>query len=95
MNFEKTILVGIINKDQNKKKSNEFLDELEFLAFTAGSHVKKRFIQKIDTPNPKTFIGTGKINEILINVAVHHVVMFKEYLFVDDDNPYCKRYYNK
>ena len=63
-NLEKTVLVGIINKDQNKIKSNEFLDELEFLALTAGSIVKERFFQKIDSPNPKTLIGKGKINEI-------------------------------
>ena len=63
-NLEKTILVGIINKNQNKVKSNEFLDELEFLALTAGSIVKERFFQKIDSPNPKTLIGKGKINEI-------------------------------
>ena len=63
-NLEKTIIVGIINKDQNKIKSNEFLDELEFLALTAGSIVKERFFQKIDSPNPKTLIGKGKINEI-------------------------------
>ena len=63
-NLEKTVLVGIINKNQNKVKSNEFLDELEFLALTAGSMVKERFFQKIDSPNPKTLIGKGKINEI-------------------------------
>ncbi len=63
-NLEKTVLVGIINKNQNKVKSNEFLDELEFLALTAGSIVKERFFQKIDSPNPKTLIGKGKINEI-------------------------------
>ena len=63
-NLEKTILVGIINKDQDKLKSNEFLDELEFLALTAGSTVEERFFQKIDSPNPKTLIGKGKINEI-------------------------------
>ena len=63
-NLEKTVLVGVINKNQNKIKSNEFLDELEFLALTAGSIVKERFFQKIDSPNPKTLIGKGKINEI-------------------------------
>ena len=45
-NLEKTVLVGIINKNQNKVKSNEFLDELEFLALTAGSIVKERFFSK-------------------------------------------------
>ena len=79
---EKTILVGIINRDQNKKKSNEYLDELEFLAITAGSDVKKRFIQKIDSPNPKTFIGSGKMNEILSDIKnnIIEIVIFDDEL---------------
>ena len=81
LNFEKSILIGIINKDQDKKKSNEFLDELEFLAFTAGSIVKKRFIQKIDIPNPKTFIGSGKIKEIHIFIKKN----FIETIIFDDE----------
>ena len=63
-NFEKTVLVGVINNSQNEEKLIEFLEELEFLSVTAGGKVIKKFTQKINTPNPKTFIGKGKIEEI-------------------------------
>ena len=63
-NFERTVLVGIINNLQNEEKLNEFLEELEFLSLTAGGKVVRKFKQKINTPNPKTFIGKGKIDEI-------------------------------
>jgi GTP-binding protein HflX len=63
-NFERSVLVGIINDSQNEEKLNEFLEELEFLSLTAGGKVVKKFTQKINTPNPKTFIGKGKIEEI-------------------------------
>ena len=62
---EKAILVGVITRFQNEKKSSEYLDELQFLAETAGAAPLKRFVQKVDKPNPKTFIGSGKIKEIL------------------------------
>ena len=62
--YEKTVLIGVITKLQNDAKSEEYLDELEFLAFTAGGEVMKRFTQKMDMPNPKTFIGTGKMEEV-------------------------------
>ncbi len=62
--FEKAILIGVISREQDEEKSNEYLDELEFLTYTAGGEVIKRFTQKIDVPNPKTFIGTGKIQEV-------------------------------
>ncbi len=65
LDIEKTVLVGIINSFQDSEKSKEYLDELAFLAFTAGGEVMTRFTQKIDPPNPKTFIGTGKIQEVL------------------------------
>ena len=64
LDFEKTVLIGVINQEQNEEKSKEYLDELEFLTYTAGGEVIKRFTQKVDTPNPKTFIGTGKIEEV-------------------------------
>lgn len=63
-NFEKTVIVGIVTQNQNEDKLNEYLDELEFLTFTAGGEVVKRFTQKMDKPNPKTFVGTGKLEEI-------------------------------
>ncbi|MGC1204384.1 MAG: GTPase HflX [Flavobacteriaceae bacterium] len=61
---EKAVLIGVITKDQDEEKSKEYLDELEFLTFTAGGFAVKRFTQKMDMPNPKTFIGTGKIDEV-------------------------------
>jgi GTP-binding protein HflX len=64
INFEKTVVVGIVTQNQTEDKLNEYLDELEFLTFTAGGEVTKRFWQKMDKPNPKTFLGTGKIEEI-------------------------------
>ena len=62
--FEKTAIVGLITQNQNEEKLNEYLDELEFLTFTAGGEVVKRFWQKTDKPHPKTFVGTGKLEEI-------------------------------
>jgi GTP-binding protein HflX len=62
--LEKAVLIGVITKEQNEEKSKEYLDELEFLTYTAGGEVVKRFTQKMETPNPKTFIGTGKIQEV-------------------------------
>ena len=62
--MEKTVLVGVITNDQGVEKSMEYLDELAFLTKTAGGSVYKVFTQKLNNPNPKTFIGEGKINEI-------------------------------
>ncbi len=62
--LERAILIGVITKDQDEEKSKEYLDELEFLTFTAGGQAIKRFTQKIDMPNPKTFIGTGKMEDV-------------------------------
>lgn len=64
INFESTILVGIVTQQQSEEKLKEYLDELEFLTYTAGGEVKKRFTQKMDKPNPKTFVGTGKLEQI-------------------------------
>ena len=62
--FEKTAIVGIVTQNQDEDKLREYLDELEFLTYTAGGEVVKRFSQKMDKPNPKTFVGTGKLEEI-------------------------------
>src|SRR5690606_16750547 len=62
--LEKAVLIGIVTKDQDEDKSKEYLDELEFLTYTAGGEVIKRFTQKMDIPNPRTFIGTGKMDEV-------------------------------
>ena len=62
--MEKTVLVGVITNNQGVEKSMDYLDELAFLTKTAGGSVYKVFTQKLNNPNPKTFIGEGKINEI-------------------------------
>ena len=61
---ENTVLVGLITQEQNEAKSKEYLDELEFLATTAGIKTEKRFTQRLDYPHPVTFVGTGKLQEI-------------------------------
>ncbi|KIA97773.1 MULTISPECIES: GTPase HflX [unclassified Flavobacterium] len=73
LNFEKTAIVGIVTQNQSEEKLNEYLDELEFLTFTAGGEVIKRFTQKMERPNPKTFVGTGKIDEINLFVKEHGI----------------------
>ena len=64
LNFEKAVLIGVITKTQNEEQSKEYLDELEFLTYTAGGEVVKRFTQKMEMPNPKTFIGSGKMKNL-------------------------------
>lgn len=64
LDYEKVVLVGIINQQQNEEKSKEYLDELEFLTYTAGGEVIARFTQRMDSANSKTFIGTGKMEEL-------------------------------
>lgn len=61
---EKAVLVGLVTQTQNERKTNEYLDELAFLAETAGAEVVKRFTQKLDTPNSVTYVGKGKLQEI-------------------------------
>ena len=61
---EKTVLVGLATRAQNESKTAEYLDELAFLAETAGAEPVARFSQKLDYPNPRTYVGTGKLEEI-------------------------------
>ena len=71
--FEKTIIAGVVTQNQNEEKLTEYLDELEFLTFTAGGEVVKRFSQKMERPNPKTFLGTGKIEEINLYIKENDI----------------------
>jgi len=64
LSFERAVLVGIVTREQDEEKLDEYLDELEFLTYTAGGEVMKRFSQKMEKPNPKTFIGTGKMEDV-------------------------------
>lgn len=63
--YENAILVGLITQNQDEEKLMEYMDELEFLTETAGAKAIKRFTQKLDQPNPRTFVGTGKLEEII------------------------------
>jgi len=71
--FEKTVLVGVISARQDEDQALEYLAELGFLAHTAGGEVIKQYTQKITLPNPKTFIGSGKLMEVQIFVEKHEV----------------------
>lgn len=79
---ETAILVGVTTKDQDEKKTIEYLDELAFLAETAGIRTLKRFTQKLDVPHPKTFIGKGKLEEVLSYVKEYEldIVIFDDEL---------------
>ncbi|CAI8265672.1 MAG: GTPase HflX [Flavobacteriales bacterium] len=71
--YEYAVLVGIINQQQNEQQVQDYMDELAFLTHTAGGEVKKRFTQKLDTPNPKTFIGSGKMEDVRAYVKTHDI----------------------
>lgn len=81
---EKAVLIGIITQHQNEKQVSEYLDELAFLADTAGAVTVKRFTQKVEHANPKTFVGTGKLNEIIEYVKENNVEMV---IFDDELSP--------
>lgn len=78
---ERTVLVGLVTQKQNEAKVNEYLDELEFLAKTAGAEPEKRFVQKLEYPNPRTYVGTGKLEEIRKYVEDHEIGL----VIFDDD----------
>ena len=84
IDFEKSIIVGIVTQNQSEDKLNEYLDELEFLTYTAGGTVVKRFSQKMDKPNPKTFVGTGKLEEIKYYIKDNDI---KTVIFDDELTP--------
>jgi GTP-binding protein HflX len=79
---ERAVIVGLINQQQDEKQIKEYLDELEFLADTAGATVLKRFTQKLDVPNKATFVGSGKLDEIsnYIKVTEADTVIFDDEL---------------
>jgi len=82
--IENVVLIGVITGQQNEEKSKEYLDELEFLTFTAGGKVMKRFTQKLEFPNPKTFIGSGKLEEVKDYIEEHKV---QTIIFDDELSP--------
>ena len=64
LDVEKAVLIGVITKTQDENKLREYLEELSFLVYTAGGNVIKSFVQKVSFPNPKTFVGPGKMKQI-------------------------------
>ncbi len=81
---EKAVLVGVLLPFQKEQEITDYLDELEFLTETAGAITLKRFIQKIDEPNPRTFIGSGKVQEIAAYIDDNDVDMV---IFDDELSP--------
>lgn len=79
--LERAIMVALITPRQDESKTNEYLDELEFLADTAGAEVVKRFTQKVDYPNSRTYVGKGKLEEIKNYVEANDISM----VIFDDD----------
>ncbi len=70
---ERAVLIGLITTVQSKHKVNEYLDELEFLLETAGGIAVKRFVQKLPNPDPRTFVGSGKLNEIAFYIKENEI----------------------
>lgn len=81
---ETAVLVGLITKNQDETKAREYLEELAFLADTAGAQVKKHFLQRLDLPNHATFVGTGKLEEIGEYIRAHDIGTV---IFDDDLTP--------
>jgi GTP-binding protein HflX len=81
---EKAVLVGMITSGQNEAEAGEYLKELAFLTETAGGVPVKQFMQRMDTPHPATFVGTGKLNEIREYVREHEIDLV---IFDDDLSP--------
>ncbi|MCB0477024.1 MAG: GTPase HflX [Crocinitomicaceae bacterium] len=81
-NIEKAVLVGVITDDQSEEQAKEYIEELEFLAQTAGAETHQKFLQRLHQPNPKTFLGSGKIDEVKEYVEEHEidVVIFDDEL---------------
>lgn len=81
---EDCVLVGVIAQQVGEETAKEHLDELEFLALTAGAITKNRFLQKLPLPNPKTFVGTGKLDEIKEYIQAENI---KLVIFDDELSP--------
>jgi len=83
-NLERTVLVGIITLEQPKSILQEYLNELNFLTYTAGGTVVKRFTQKMDSPDSKTFLGKGKMEELYSYIKIHDI---NSVIFDDELSP--------
>ena len=78
---ERTVLVGLVTRLQDERKTDEYLDELAFLADTAGAEPVARFTQRLDYPNPRTYVGTGKLEELRLYIEENDI----ELVIFDDE----------
>ncbi|OYU84629.1 MAG: GTPase HflX [Flavobacterium sp. BFFFF2] len=90
--LESVVIVGIVTQNQTEEKLSEYLDELEFLTQTAGGSVVNRFWQRLERPNPKTFLGTGKIEQIRDYIAENNI---STAIFDDELTPSQQKNLNK
>ena len=81
---EKAVFVAIITSQTGEQEVNEYLDELQFLAETAGVTADKRFLQRLDRPNPKTYLGTGKLEELAAYIKAEEINLV---IFDDELSP--------
>ncbi len=81
---ESCVLVGVISGDITESQAEEFIDELEFLALTAGAVTQQKFLQKLPLPNPKTYVGSGKLNEIKEYIVENNIDLV---IFDDELSP--------
>ncbi|NLO68291.1 MAG: GTPase HflX [Bacteroidales bacterium] len=81
---ERALLIGVVRKNQDIRTVTDYLDELEFLANTAGATILTRFIQRMEDPNPATLIGKGKMEEIMTYIEDHAIDLI---IFDDDLTP--------
>ena len=81
---ERTVLVGLVTRLQDERKTDEYLDELAFLADTAGAEPVARFTQRLDYPNPRTYVGTGKLEELRLYIEENDI---EPVIFDDELSP--------
>ena len=91
---ETAVLVGLITQTQNERKTNEYLDELEFLAHTAGAVTVKRFTQKVNGPNSVTYVGKGKLEEIRTYIEAEEEAEREIGMVIFDDELSAKQLQN-
>ena len=91
---ETAVLVGLVTKDQDEAKTKEYLDELEFLADTAGAVTVKRFTQKVAGPNSVTYVGKGKLGEIKQYIKAEEEAEREVGMFIFDDELAAKQIRN-
>jgi len=74
--IERAVLVGVVQRNQTLPQVEEYLDELQFLALTAGAETVHRFIQKLDHPDNRSFVGKGKMEEIKQYVLLYDILLY-------------------